>query len=204
MPNIRHPSPALVEDAKRKWHENDRFVVQEKSIRLLFDKLCPLHNDLAEVLTKVTVLNAFYSTNVYYKLDVAKRIVKLNPSDRIAAGDTALVNELAAVLVDGKPYRYYSFASKYCSQHNPDAFPIYDDFVSQMLRHFGSVDGFAKFGAKDLKDYPRFVQVIRTFREFYGLGQYSLRWIDRYLWFDGRAAFGRSGAKQKVSNVPTK
>jgi hypothetical protein len=191
MSSIEPPSPALVEDAKRQWHENKRFVVQDKALRRLYYKLCPRHDDIAEVLLKVTVLNSFYSTNLYYPFEVAKRIVALKPCERIADGDTSLVNEMALVSVRGKEHRFYSFATKYCCQHNPDNFPIFDTLVETMLLHFRSVDGFAEFKKKDLKDYPRFFGIVQAFREFYGLGKFSLRWIDRYLWFAGRAAFGK-------------
>ncbi len=184
------------------WAANERFTVQEDSIRLLFHKLCPKHNDIAEVLLKVTVLNDFYNTSIFNTHAVAKRIVELNPIDRIADGDTSLVNEVAAVSIGGKERKFYSFASKYCSQHNPDCFPIYDGLVVKMLSHFRSADGFDEFTREDLKDYTRFVRVIEAFKEFYGLGQFSLRWIDRYLWFAGRAAFGRSQPKKLPDTEP--
>jgi len=50
-----------------------------------------------------------------------------------------------------------------------------------MLWHFRLVDKFAKFKHKELKNYPRFVEVVHAFKEFHELQQYSLRWIDRYL-----------------------
>ncbi len=144
------------------------------------------------MLLKVTVLNVFYSTRILAKdaFDVAKRIVELNPCKRIAEGDTSLVNEMAAVSIAGKNWKFYSFASKYCSQHKPDKFPIYDGVVDKMLWHFRSADNFAKFKRKELKNYPRFVEVVHAFKEFYELEQYSLRWIDRYLWLKGKEIFG--------------
>ena len=196
---IDRPTPSLVEDAKRKWGESEKFIAQEHSLRRLYQELFPKHDNLAEVLTKVTVLDSYYSTNVYFRFELAKRIVELNPDDRIATGDATLINEMAAVPVAEKLHRYYSFASKYCSQHNPDVFPIYDDLVSKMLCYLGSVDGFAKFRAKDLKDYPCFVEIIRAFKKFYGLEQFSLRWVDRYLWFAGRKAFGRKKKGREAS-----
>ncbi len=139
------------------------------------------------------MLNAFYSTRILAKdaLAVAERIVALNTGERIAKGDMSLVNEMAVVSVAGKNWVFYSFASKYCSQHNPVKFPIYDGYVDKMLWHFRSVDNFAKFKRKELKIYPRFADVVHAFKRFYELEQYSLRWIDRYLWFNGREIFGQ-------------
>ena len=189
--SIERPSAKGIEDAKQQWGQSERFRVQEESLQFLYRKWCPNHTEPAEVLLKVTVLNAFYSTRILAKdlLAVAERIVELNPGNRIAEGDTSLVNELAVVSVAGKNWEFYSFASKYCSQHNPDKFPIYDGYVDEMLWHFRLVDKFAKFKRKELKNYPRFVVVVHAFKEFYELKE-SLRWIDRYLWFNGREIFG--------------
>jgi hypothetical protein len=171
-------------------------VDQEKSIRLLFDAKFPKHDNVAEVLIKVTVLNAFYSTSIYYRYDVAKRIVEMKPAERIASGDLSLVNEMKEVKTKEGPINYYSFTSKYCCQHNPEAFPIYDTRVKEMLTYFRRLDGFDKFTGKDLQDYVRFVDVMKSFRRFYGLDQIPWRWIDRYLWFTGTDAKNRNKAKR--------
>ncbi len=136
--DIERPSAKGIEDAKQQWEKNERFVVQEESLQFLYRKCCPNHTERAEVLLKVTVLNAFYSTRILAKdlLAVAERIVELNPGNRIAEGDTSLVNEMAGVSIAGKDWEFYSFASKYCNQHNPDKFPIYDGYVDEMLWHF--------------------------------------------------------------------
>lgn len=193
MPQIPTPTPKCVESVRSRWHENEKFQEQEKAIKLLYWDHFPRHDNLAEVIVKVTVLNAIYSTNVYYRFELAKRIVELNPAERLVAGDTTLVNELAAVQVGEKTHHYYSFATKYCSQHEPKKFPIYDSLASNVLCHFASKDKFSDFQAKDLKNYPRYVAVIKEFQKYYGLEQFSLRWIDRYLWFTGKDAFGRKG-----------
>lgn len=186
---IKRPCASFVEDAKKVWAANERFVVQEKSIRLLFDSLCPKHTNVAEVLVKVSVLNSFYHTNIYDTHAVAKHISSLAPGNRISAGDLAVVNDLARVRLGRKEWNFYSFASKYCSQHNPDDFPIFDSFVEKMLLHFRRMDRFAIFQKRDLREYPKFVDVIEQFRKFYGLEDFSLREVDRYLWFAGKQAF---------------
>lgn len=200
-PVIERPSPSLVEDAKRWWGENERFNIQEDAIRALFDRHYPNHTDVVGVLTKVTVLDSFYSTNLYSKLPVAKRIIELNTAQRLAEADFSLVNEMATVSVQGKSFYFYSFASKYCSQHSPDTFPIYDELVGLTLLNLNAVDGFGDFTKRDLKDYPQYVRVIHAFRSFYGLEQFSLRWIDRYLWLTGRRAFPLKPKEEKKATV---
>jgi hypothetical protein len=190
--DIQCPSVELIESIKRRWADEKRYVVQEESIRLLFHEKFPRHDNLAEVLIKVTVLKDFYSTVIYFPYAVAQRIVELNPAERIKAGDLSLVDEMKAVKTRTGTKKFYSFTTKYCSQHNPEAFPIYDARVREMLMHFRKVDQFDKFNKADLLEYPCFVDVLKSFRKFYGLEPVPWRWIDRFLWFIGTDAKNRA------------
>ena len=151
----------------------------------------PRNDDVGTVLLKVSALNDFYSTNIFDTHSVAKHIVDIDASERILEGDATLVNELALVRIGGKQRNFYSFASKYCNHHNPEAFPIYDRYVDKMLNHFRRKDKFVQFRSDELKRYVAFVRLIRAFRNFYSLDQFSLRQIDIYLWIAGKEAFPR-------------
>lgn len=190
------PSVSLVNEYLRKWETLEKYTLQETSLALLFRELCPRNDEISHVLLKVSALNDFYSTNIFDTHSVAKHILTIGVSNRILSGDTGLVNDLALVSVGGKQRNFYSFASKYCNHHNAEAFPIYDSYVDRMLMHFGQIDCFARFKREDLKQYGRFVEIIRTFRKQYALEQFSLRQIDIYLWLAGKDAFPRlrSGA----------
>ena len=87
--------------------------------------------------------------------------------------------------------RFYSFASKYCSHHNPDAFPIFDNYVSKVLIHFKKQDKFAKFTHEDLRDYIKFNEVLDEFAKFYNLKEFSRKDLDKYLWQLGKEYFAR-------------
>ena len=100
-----------------------------------------------------------------------------------------MVNTLAKVLIRQKTKNFYSFASKYCSHHRPEHFPIYDSYVDKMLMHFSRVSGSASFHKADLKQYERFVQIIGEFQRHFGLQEFSLREIDIYLWLAGKKSF---------------
>lgn len=110
---------------------------------------------------------------------------------RLRRGDHLLVNELAQVKIGEKQKNFYSFASKYCSHHFPNIFPIYDSYVDRMLLHYARTDHFALFHKDDLKRYDRFVGIIRTFQSHYGVSQFSLRQIDIFLWLAGKDSFPR-------------
>jgi len=171
--------------------------MQEQSLALLFKDFCPANEVLEHILLKVTALNAFYSTNILATFPVAKHILEKKIDRRLKAQDLSLVNELASIVIAGTQKNFYSFASKYCNHHVPEAFPIYDSFVVKMLHYYEGIDAFVTFSKNDLKDYETFVHVITKFREFYGLDQFTLREIDVYLWLAGKDSFPRTYGKAK-------
>ena len=170
------------------WEKLEDYQVQEKALDKLFHILCPKNNDLSDILIKCSVLNEFYSTNVYHINDLAEHIKKLNIDTRLKNGDITLVKEIAEV--PERP-RYYSFATKYCSHHFPELFPIYDYKVELVLKYFREKDNFTSFKNEDLKDYLKFVEIINSFRIKYGLTQFNYKELDIYLWQLGKKATGK-------------
>ena len=117
---------------------------------------------------------------------MAKHILYLNIDSRLTGGGKALVNDIALVNTGSKKRNFYSFASKYCSHHQPEACPIYDSYVDKMLRYYRKVDKFSKFSNSDLKSYPKFIGVLEALREFYNVSTYTLRQLDVFLWLAGK------------------
>ncbi len=184
-----HPNVQSVEYYNNtEWEKLEDYQVQEKALDKLFHTLCPKNNDLSDILIKCSVLNKFYSTNVYHINDLAEHIKEQNIDTRLMDGDISLVNEIAEV--PGRP-RYYSFATKYCSHHFPELFPIYDSNVELVLKYFREKDDFASFKNEDLKDYLKFVEIINAFRIRYGLTQFDYKKLDIYLWLLGKKATGK-------------
>lgn len=174
-----------------KWERMERYKQQEKAINLLFHELCPEHDNVEEVLLKVSVLNDFYGTQIYDKYSVASGIANLNMvSERIKLGDQSLVAEIALATIDTtkKARNNYSFATKYCSFHNPGNYPIYDSFVDNMLWSYMKLFHYTEFKRCQLKDYEEFYKVISRFREHFGLEKFTFKEIDIFLWFKGKEA----------------
>jgi hypothetical protein len=189
------PSPALVQSYIDLWEGLENYVLQEKSLSLLFEKLCPRNTSIDAILLKVSALNDFYSTNIYNTYAVAKHILSLDVDARLQSGDLELVDDIARV--KGLQRVVYSFSTKYCSHHQPDRFPIYDSYVEQMLDHFRKRDCFGDFRKADLKRYEVFYKAIQLFRDHYGLSAFSIREIDIYLWQAGKKHFPKSYGKRK-------
>lgn len=153
-------------------------------------KLYPKNSDILSILLKVSTLNDFYSTNIFSTYSVAKQIESLNIDKRLEEGDEILVADIQKVTIRNKQRNFYSFATKYCSHHKPDNYPIYDSYVDRVLRYFRKKDKFYSFYSDDLKNYPKFKQILVKFQQHYGI-ECSVRDLDRYLWLLGKEHFNK-------------
>lgn len=200
-PDVPQPSATEIQKYLRAWDELENYSLQEDALNKLFFNLCPENTDISGILLKAAVLNDFYSTNIYSIFPVAKHILDLNIDARLRAGDESLVESIQNVIIGGKRLRLYSFATKYCSHHNPEDYPIYDSYVDKVLCYFRNVDSFAAFHSEALKSYPEFKRILREFRAFYGLEQFGLKEIDKFLWQFGKEHFPNHYGKKKEETV---
>lgn len=194
IPNTYRPSVEEVNKYIDLWNHLDNYVNQERALDKLFMELCPTNTNLPDILIKCSTLNDFYSTNIFDVHSVAKHIWKIKSLDkRLLNGDITLVNEIANVKVgsDSKPRFFYSFATKYCSHHQPYKYAIYDNYVEKVLMFFKKRDGFSEFTLRELKDYATYMRVIRDFMQSYGLEQFNLKQIDQYLWQLGKQYYSK-------------
>ena len=173
--------------AKRETLQN--YVLQENALEKLF-KWIPNNNDINDVLLKSSTLNDFYSTNIFNIYAVAQHILTIpNLDERLKQGDLELVDEIKAIVINGKQKKFYSFATKYCCHHNPERFPIYDSYVDKILIALNKAYPFANFKQIELKNYKRFNEVLVKFQKEFGLETFSLRELDTYLWLLGKELF---------------
>ena len=214
---VKQPSKEDVEMYLKEWdtYENGKYKAQEDALKKLFS-LCKENKELSDILLKVATLNDFYSTHVFSVYAMAQHIWKLKDVDsRLKDGDETLVKEISEVTINGTKKNFYSFASKYCSHHNPEKFPIYDSYVDRVLRHFHKNLKFYKVDDKTsfkdrLKDYSSFKKVLDRFQEEYklkdvlvqfqkdhGMKNYDLKLLDRYLWLLGKKYFPKKFNSKK-------
>lgn len=185
------PSADEVREYILKWDELEDYVNQERALNKLFLEICKDNQSIENILIKCSALNDFYSTNIFKVHNVAKHYLKFNIDKRLANGDLSLVSDLAHIEINGKPFYFYSFASKYCSHHRPDIYPIYDSYVHKLLKYFRDRDGFCKFKEKEIKEYESYYSIIQAFRSFYHLDSFTVKEIDKYLWQLGKEVFDR-------------
>ena len=128
---------------------------------------------------------------------MGKHIYELDIDKKLQAIDYSLVNEIALIKINGKPKNMYSFATKYCSHHFPNDYPIYDSYVQKVLMYYKKNDDFSNFKTKDLRDYKEFIKVLNDFKYYYGLEEFNLKKIDKLLWQIGKEYFVK---KTKIIN----
>ncbi|MGP8247781.1 MAG: hypothetical protein ACLQVN_25120 [Bryobacteraceae bacterium] len=187
------PTEDVVRDACEIFDRENSVI--EESLKELFSQY-PSNKDVRHVLLKVVALNALYSTRIFVYsekvpnvVDVARRIHEhvQDVDSALDAGSPELVDRIAMVTVPGKKDRkYFSFATKYCSWHKPESYPIWDANVERYLGCLQKQTGFARdFDVNGYWDYPRFREVMTAFRERYDLGSFGFKEIDKFLWLYG-------------------
>lgn len=174
-----------------KWQRSDNYSLQEKALNKLF-QLLPMNKDISDILLKSATLNDFYSTNIFNIYAVATHILNIqNFDEKLNNGEETLVDEIKKITIKGKEINFYSFATKYCSHHNPTAFPIYDSYVDKVLVALNKQYPFMDFKREDLKDYTQFKRILSHFQTYFSLDEFSLKDLDCYLWLLGKAHFPR-------------
>lgn len=189
MATIPKPNKAEVKKYLKKWDSLENYVLQENALNKLFMKVYPSNTDINDILIKCSSLNDFYSTNIFSIFPVAKHILELNIDERLKNKDTSLVNDIAKLNINGKEKYFYSFATKYCSHHFPNDFPIYDSFVEKCLIYFKKKEKFYNFSKEELKDYAKFKEILLQFKKYHNIDEFNLKDIDRYLWQLGKYYF---------------
>ena len=191
MPSVKHVIDLLkLRDELAKHDPYRVYVPQKKFLDILFRKELPKNIKLKEVQTKAYILDSLYFTRsgTKYLDKFAENIIQMKYFDqRLKERDLDLVNEIAFVEINEQDHKtIYSFATKYCSFHYPEKFPIYDSNVRRALMYFKKQKLIYKFIGEDLKDYPKFYEVMSKFKNFYGLEKFTWIDLDRYLFLMGR------------------
>ncbi len=200
--DIKRPTADIIKEYLDTWETLDKYKKQEDALNKLFRDLCPENQCLDDILLKVAVLNTFYSTNVFNIARLAEHIQTLEVDERLRQGDITLVTDISKGhgiknTSNGKEICFYSFATKYCSHHQPDIFPIFDNYVGDLLVYYSNLDGFANFTRGQLRDITIFHKALLSMQMYYSLEAFSLKEIDRFLWQYGKECFPKKFKTKK-------
>lgn len=183
------PSADLVRAACEQFDRENS--VTEKALTDLFGAY-PTNEDASYVLLKVAALNSLYATRILAVLKMAQRIAGLGAEldAALEAGSPDAVEQIAKIGIAEKDFTFYSFATKYCNWHRPELYPIYDSRVDKYLWLLKKQGEFSceKFTSReDLRNYATFRDVMIALRDQFGLGSFSFKQIDAFLWSQGEA-----------------
>ena len=187
----KKPTPEEAKDYIAQNYSPNPLVgdIKENTILRLFSE-SPENNDINTILVKCATLNSLASTNIIDVFYVAEHIRTLKIDDRLKQGDIKLVDDIGKKIKVGNTTRsHYSFASKYCSYHQPDKYSIYDRYVALVLTELQKRDSFGDFKrADDLKNYAGYMKALEDFRNHYGFPEkeFSKKDLDKYLWLLGK------------------
>jgi hypothetical protein len=143
----------------------------------------PNNQDVRHILVKVIAINALYHARVL-DIDLQPLSIHIKTID----GLDSRLREGAPDLVDaiwksqGTRRHYFSFATKFCSWHNQEAYAIYDINVWEALAAYRRQDERFTFRNSECDNYVGFIAVVRRFQKVYCLERYSLKSIDKFLW----------------------
>jgi len=184
--NIEKPTEEFARKYIERFSDNSNgkirhYPFQEKAV-VKIRHIFPKNIDITEILLKVGILNSFYSTNIFKPFAVAEHIRDLDIDEKLEKGDLSIINDIAENKISGKNKRFYSFATKYCSMHNPEKYPIYDSYIGWILNLYKKQFKFSNFKIDELRDYGMFKKVLQEFKTFFGLEKLTFKELDQFLW----------------------
>jgi hypothetical protein len=187
MNTVRTPTADFVTAACKEFDQQN--LTTEQALKELFSRY-PGNSDHPQVLLKVVALNRLYSTQIFAVHDVARHIHQQarDVDSALANGSPEIVDRIARVTlsINGKVKNNYSFATKYCSWHSHSSYPIFDSRVETYLWSLRKQDPTLFDANAHLRDYATFLRVMTTLRDRFGLGAFTFKEIDKFIWLEGR------------------
>ena len=171
------------------WDRDDKKSRIQDFILEKIQKQHPSTSEIEDIYIKVSLLNDFYSTSILDTWGMANHIKNLNLS--VIDGNPDIVNQIAKIKYNDKEYNMYSFATKYCSLHNPEKYPIYDGYVEDVLIYLMNTGKIHNLYTtqQDLRDYSKFRNALNIIDN--KLGNIGYKKVDMYLWALGKKYFSR-------------
>jgi hypothetical protein len=184
-PTLTLPTPELIEEAVSEF--NRACDPTENAIRELFGTY-PTNDNFNHVLWKVVVLNRLYSTNILAVWDLANHIVERAAilDSLLKEGSPKAVDLFSDVLLGGKQRNLFSFATKYCSWHNQNAYPIFDTRAGWYLWSLQKQIEYSEhFRRYEFQKYEEYKTVFLDFQRRFHLETYDFKSLDKFLWLHG-------------------
>jgi len=189
--SLPNPDKKTIEKYLALFEKDEKAKHLDKTISKVIRKF-PKNDNLEDIIIKICIINKLYSTNIFSVYNLAKHISTLNFDEAILKTDYSIVNRIATGHGikpfkkggdEKKEYIFYSFATKYCSWHDQFNFPIFDSNIDLVLRKYNVENKYVSEG--NFRNYENLVNTLKSFRNKHNLKNYSLKEIDKFLWYLG-------------------
>lgn len=118
----------------------------------------------------------------------ARQIVNQNLDELLANGYEEAVQLIVNALGQEKSsHGNYYFAVRYCLMHNPEKFPVIDDFAVKAMKYYRDKYEFFNFADDEPFVYAKYKKLLGIFRSRFELSGFSLADISRILTAAGRS-----------------
>lgn len=199
----------------KEWKE-DELRIPEEAIKDLCTDKYKSQTDINGVIAKISIINQIYSTRVknidtYWlakhitnngeKLE--KYIYSEDEKDRIKAVQIIANSKDSSEENIKKMNNHYSFATKYCSFHsldgchNPDAFPIYDSYISAVVKANAGKVCDKVTNITSFNSYGKFCESLEQLRKCFGK-EVTVKEFDQFLWLYFKEKFDELKEKYKI------
>ena len=191
---------STIDDEVAAFGDDDKTALAESTITDLIATY-PDNGKVEQILIKVIAINTLYHARVL-DMDLqplANHMLKLDLDAMLKAGDPKAVDLIWKS--EGTRRKYFSFATKFCSWHNQEAYAMYDRYMWQTLVAYKAKKQQFTFKTSECSDYAGFLRVVKRFQKAYRLEGYSLKQIDKFLWRIG-AQLTATQKRQPISATP--
>lgn len=188
----------------------------EKAINDLCNDKYKSQTDINGVIAKISIINQIYSTRVknidtYWlakhitnnEEKLEKYIYSEDEKDRIKAVQIIANSKDSSEENIKKMNNHYSFATKYCSFHsldgchNPDAFPIYDSYISAVVKANAGKVCDKVTNITSFNSYGKFCESLEQLRKCFGK-EVTVKEFDQFLWLYFKEKFDELKEKYKI------
>jgi hypothetical protein len=181
------PTIELIENECEAFDRENWLI--EEALRLLWAQ-SDRNFDARDVLLKVAALNTLYNAGIFNKdvETVAKYIVGLaNDKHLDHLLDQGSIEAVCLITACPNVKEYLCFASKFCSWHSPEAYPIWDANVRECLWSYQNQnqDRCEAFQNNDLWYYQKFFNIVVAFRNHYKLNSRTFKQLDKFMFRSG-------------------
>ena len=180
------PTFELIDMYASQFDNDQNYTMPDQHLRELFETF-PENTTLSQIVWKVCAIDSLCSTQFgrvgnVAPLRMARHILGKNVDRGLQSGDSQVVHEIET----GLNRKDYSFATKYCSWHRPDEYPIYDDNVGKILWKYQQQDQFGNFCKNELRIFHRYKSIHQSFKTHYNLNTCPPRMLDKFLLLYGK------------------